>query len=108
MKAVLLDVSSAVQDSPLFNWLSQKFCLPQSLRYISPLDFSLPLQDSPLFNWLVSLYPAWASMTGEDVYVSAKIAMAELLLSGCTCSSGEPRLAGWLHLLSLGSAEACN
>lgn len=44
-------------------------------------------QDSPLFNWLVSLYPAWATMTGADAYVSAKLAMAELLLSGCTCTS---------------------
>lgn len=44
-------------------------------------------QDSPLFNWLVALYPAWATMTGADAYVSAKLAMAELLLSGCTCTS---------------------
>ena len=46
-------------------------------------------QDSPLFNWLVSLYPAWATMSGEDAYISAKLSMAELLLSGCTCTSGE-------------------
>lgn len=46
------------------------------------------LQDSPLFNWLVALYPAWATMTGADAYISAKLAMAELLLSGCTCTSG--------------------
>ncbi|EFN55990.1 hypothetical protein CHLNCDRAFT_145361 [Chlorella variabilis] len=44
-------------------------------------------QDSPLFNWLTSLYPAWATMTSNDVYISAKLSMAELLLSGCTCSS---------------------
>ncbi|KAL4422529.1 hypothetical protein ABPG75_008726 [Micractinium tetrahymenae] len=44
-------------------------------------------QDSPLFNWLVALYPAWATMTGGDAYISAKLAMAELLLSGCTCTS---------------------
>ena len=53
--------------------------------------FPLHLQDSPLFNWLVSLYPAWATMSGEDVYVASKLSMAELLLSGCTTSSG----AGW-------------
>lgn len=46
-------------------------------------------QDSPLFNWLAALYPAWATMTGADAYVSAKLAMAELLLSGCTCTSGK-------------------
>lgn len=28
-------------------------------------------------------------MTGRDVYLAAKLSMAELLLSGCTCSSGE-------------------
>ncbi|KAL6771369.1 hypothetical protein ACKKBG_A26095 [Auxenochlorella protothecoides x Auxenochlorella symbiontica] len=44
-------------------------------------------QDSALFGWLTSLYPAWSTMTGEDVYVSAKLAMVELLLSGCTTSS---------------------
>ncbi|GAB4815977.1 hypothetical protein N2152v2_003023 [Parachlorella kessleri] len=52
-----------------------------------PAEYSGADQDSPLFNWLVSLYPAWAGMSGEDVYVATKLAMAELLLSGCTCSS---------------------
>lgn len=32
-------------------------------------------------------------MTGTDAYISAKLAMAELLLSGCTCTSGERRAA---------------
>lgn len=44
-------------------------------------------QDSELFGWLKSLYPIWARLTGESVYVSAKLAMAELMLSGCTTSS---------------------
>jgi cytosine/adenosine deaminase-related metal-dependent hydrolase len=44
-------------------------------------------QDLELFGWLKSLYPIWARMTGEAVYVSAKLAMAELMLSGCTTSS---------------------
>ena len=43
--------------------------------------------DYPLFNWLRSLYPGMATYTGEDVYVSAKLAMAELIMSGCTTSS---------------------
>ncbi|MBW4439466.1 MAG: 8-oxoguanine deaminase [Pleurocapsa minor GSE-CHR-MK-17-07R] len=44
-------------------------------------------QDIELFGWLKSLYPIWARLTGESVYVSAKLAMAELMLSGCTTSS---------------------
>lgn len=44
-------------------------------------------QDKELFAWLRALYPIWARLTGEAVYVSAKLAMAELILSGCTTSS---------------------
>ncbi len=40
-----------------------------------------------LFDWLKTLYPIWARMDGEAVYVSALTAMAELILSGCTTSS---------------------
>jgi cytosine/adenosine deaminase-related metal-dependent hydrolase len=44
-------------------------------------------QDSELFGWLKTLYPIWSRLTSEAVYVSAKLAMAELMLSGCTTSS---------------------
>ncbi len=44
-------------------------------------------QDSELFGWLTSLYPVWLRLRGEDIYTSAKVAMAELMLSGCTTSS---------------------
>ena len=44
-------------------------------------------QDSELFDWLRTLYPIWTRLTGEHIYVSAKLAMAELMLSGCTTSS---------------------
>lgn len=44
-------------------------------------------QDATLFNWLVTLYPVWAGLTPEAVYVSTKVAIAELMLSGCTTSS---------------------
>ena len=43
--------------------------------------------DSGLFNWLKTLYPIWARMDGEAVYISALTGMAELILSGCTTSS---------------------
>ncbi len=44
-------------------------------------------QDNVLFDWLVTLYPIWARLTPEAVYVSAKLGLAELMLSGCTTSS---------------------
>ena len=44
-------------------------------------------QDADLFDWLRTLYPIWARLTPEAVYVSALVGMAELLLSGCTTSS---------------------
>ena len=44
-------------------------------------------QDADLFSWLVTLYPVWAELTGEAVYVSALVGLAELMLSGCTTAS---------------------
>jgi 8-oxoguanine deaminase len=44
-------------------------------------------QNAELFGWLKALYPIWAGLTPEMVRVSTQLAMAELLLSGCTTSS---------------------
>ena len=44
-------------------------------------------QDAELFDWLRILYPIWGRLRGEHVYTAAKLAMAELLLSGCTTAS---------------------
>jgi cytosine/adenosine deaminase-related metal-dependent hydrolase len=44
-------------------------------------------QNAELFGWLKALYPIWAGLTPEMVSVSTQIAMAEMLLSGCTTSS---------------------
>jgi 8-oxoguanine deaminase len=44
-------------------------------------------QDAPLFTWLKTLYPIWAGLTSEAMEVSAQIAIAELMLSGCTTAS---------------------
>lgn len=37
-----------------------------------------------LFDWLQALYPIWGEMDAEAVYISAKLGLAELLLSGAT------------------------
>ncbi len=40
-----------------------------------------------LFSWLKSLYPVWARLGEEMIEVSTQVALAELLLSGCTTAS---------------------
>jgi cytosine/adenosine deaminase-related metal-dependent hydrolase len=45
------------------------------------------VQDAALFGWLTGLYPLWARLTPEMIGASARTAIAELLLSGCTTSS---------------------
>ena len=37
-----------------------------------------------LFDWLQALYPIWGQMDAESVYVSARLGLAELMLSGAT------------------------
>ena len=54
----------------------------QSLTRVIPAA-----QNGELFNWLNNLYPIWANLTPEMVQVSTQVAMAELILSGCTTSS---------------------
>jgi 8-oxoguanine deaminase len=44
-------------------------------------------QNTNLFNWLTTLYPIWAKMTPEDIYISTQTALAELALSGCTTAN---------------------
>lgn len=57
-------------------------------HFYQTLTRNLPAaQDANLFHWLRILYPIWARLTPEAIYVSTKIALAELLLSGCTTSS---------------------
>ena len=52
------------------------------------LTRALPaVQDVELFDWLMTLYPIWAELTAEAVYISAQIGLAELMLSGCTTAN---------------------
>jgi 8-oxoguanine deaminase len=41
-------------------------------------------QGLSLFDWLTTLYPIWGQMDAESVYVSAKLGLVELVLSGAT------------------------
>ncbi|OEY95243.1 8-oxoguanine deaminase [Acinetobacter proteolyticus] len=43
-----------------------------------------PVVNLPLFPWLVNLYPVWARLNPEQLHVATQVALAELLLSGCT------------------------
>ena len=44
-------------------------------------------QNGNLFTWLKTLYPIWARITPEDIFISTQTALAELALSGCTTAS---------------------
>jgi 8-oxoguanine deaminase len=43
--------------------------------------------DRELFPWLQALYPIWARLTPEALDVGMTLAMAELVLSGCTMTT---------------------
>lgn len=57
-------------------------------HFYQTLTRALPgAQNANLFNWLKYLYPIWARMNPEDIFISTQIALAELALSGCTTAS---------------------
>ncbi|WP_324731935.1 8-oxoguanine deaminase [Pseudomonas paeninsulae] len=46
-----------------------------------------PVVNQPLFPWLQTLYPVWARLTPEKLALASKVALAELLLSGCSTAA---------------------
>lgn len=57
-------------------------------HFFQTLTRAIPAaQDANLFTWLRTLYPIWAGLTPEAIQVSTRVALAELLLSGCTTAS---------------------
>ncbi|MDP9370782.1 MAG: 8-oxoguanine deaminase [Chloroflexota bacterium] len=57
-------------------------------HFFQTLTRNLPAaQEANLFEWLRVHYPIWTGLTPEAVAVATKVALAELLLSGCTTAS---------------------
>ena len=57
-------------------------------HFYQTLTRALPAAlDRELFPWLQALYPIWARLTPEALDLGVTVAMAELLLSGCTTTT---------------------
>jgi 8-oxoguanine deaminase len=57
-------------------------------HFYQTLTRALPAAlDRELFPWLQALYPIWAGLTPEALDLAVTLAMAELLLSGCTTTT---------------------
>ncbi len=57
-------------------------------HFFQTLTRCLPAaMDRTLFGWLQALYPVWARLTPDALDAAVTVAMAELLLSGCTTTT---------------------
>ncbi|MGJ5179285.1 8-oxoguanine deaminase [Bradyrhizobium oligotrophicum] len=57
-------------------------------HFYQTLTRALPAAlDRELFPWLKALYPIWAKLTPEALDAAVTLAMAELMLSGCTTTT---------------------
>jgi cytosine/adenosine deaminase-related metal-dependent hydrolase len=62
-------------------------------HFYQTLTRNLPAaQDADLFTWLRTHYPIWARLTPAAIDASTRLALAELLLSGCTTTSNHTYL----------------
>jgi cytosine/adenosine deaminase-related metal-dependent hydrolase len=69
-------------------------------HFVQSLTRCVPVaQNATLFEWLRTLYPIWANLTPDAVFISTKVAIAELMLSGCTTSSDHTYM--WPNLARL-------
>lgn len=46
-----------------------------------------PVANLPLLPWLAGLTPLWRSFTADDLHTASLVAMAELMLTGCTTTA---------------------
>ena len=57
-------------------------------HFYQTLTRALPaVQDAKLFDWLLYLYEIWKGVDEDAVYWSSRLAMAELLKTGCTLTT---------------------
>jgi cytosine/adenosine deaminase-related metal-dependent hydrolase len=57
-------------------------------HFYQTLTRALPaVQDAKLFDWLTYLYEIWKGVDEDAVYWSSRLAMAELLKTGCTLTT---------------------
>lgn len=57
-------------------------------HFVQTLTRNLPgAQNAKLFDWLTYLYPIWRGLDEEAVALATHLAVGELLLSGCTCTT---------------------
>jgi 8-oxoguanine deaminase len=75
----------------------------QTLARAHPAGF-----DKDLLPWLVTLYPIWSRMDERDLRLSVRVALAELLLSGCTTAADHHNLfpPGLEHAIDVEVEEA--
>jgi cytosine/adenosine deaminase-related metal-dependent hydrolase len=80
-------------------------------HFYQTLTRNIPaVQNAKLFRWLKHLYEVWKFIDDEAVHVSSLLAMAELLKTGCTCTTDHhylyPRSAGDYMAIQFAAADA--